>query len=69
MQISSASNPATMYSLAMIKTANQQPKLAGDLISRTIAGMQQAQQAAQAPAAPVTLPVATGRGTHINTTA
>ena len=67
MQISTASNPAVMYSLSMIKTANEQPKLAGDLIKKTIAGMQ---QAAQSPAQPVALPADTGnRGEQINITA
>lgn len=69
MQINAASNPATMYSLAMIKTANQQPKLAGDLISRTIAGMQQIQQTAQSPAEPIAMPADTGKGTLIQRTA
>lgn len=70
MQISTASNPAVMYSLSMIKTANEQPKLAGDLIKKAIAGMQQAQQTAQSPAQPVALPADTGnRGEQINITA
>ena len=69
MQISAASNPATMYSLSMIKTANEQPKLAGDLISKTIDGMQQVQQAVQSPAQPVAAPADSGKGTLINITA
>ena len=51
--------------LSLLKTANEQPKLAGELISRTVESMQS--QNAPTPVQPIH--VSTGTGKIINTTA
>ena len=59
---------AQQGSLSILKSANQQPQLAADLISKTIASMMQAQNV-QSPAQPVTSTDATQPGDLINITA
>ncbi len=53
---------------SVLKTANEQPRLAGELISKTVEGMIQ-NQYAQASAQPVDVSAITGTGKIINTTA
>ncbi|MDD2465223.1 MAG: hypothetical protein PHI97_14595 [Desulfobulbus sp.] len=43
MEISSSTMASQRAGLSILKSANQQPELAGDLISKTIAGLQNAQ--------------------------
>jgi hypothetical protein len=68
MQIASASSVASMASLSVLKSANEQPTLAGELISKTIEGLMQA-QLAQTPVQTVELSAVTGIGRIVNTTA
>jgi len=64
MQISSVS-PLQSESLSILKAANQQPSLAGDLISRTVESLMQA-QSMQSPAQPVAQPAGNTVGTTID---
>ena len=54
-----------LNSLSVLKTANEQPKLAGELISKTVESMQS--QNAPTPIQPIH--ASTGMGKIINTTA
>jgi hypothetical protein len=65
MQIASVANAGSTASLSVLKSANEQPALAGELISKTVEGLIQA-QAAQMPVQPV---ATLGSGTIINTAA
>jgi hypothetical protein len=56
-----------MSGISVLKTANEQPKLAGELISKTVESMRN--QRAQTPAQPADISGITGKGTIINTTA
>jgi hypothetical protein len=65
MQIAGIPYQKSLNSLSVLKTANEQPNLAGELISKTVEGMQS--QNAPTPAQPIH--VSTGTGRIINTTA
>ncbi|MFT5729709.1 MAG: hypothetical protein ACI8PB_003880 [Desulforhopalus sp.] len=68
MQIPGTSNSALSAALPILKSANQQPRLAGDLIAKTVAGMSQ-MQTAQTPAQSIDMSRSTGTGKIINITA
>ena len=68
MQTASVSNLTTSGSMSMLKSANEQPKLAGELISKTVEGMMQI-QSAQSPAQHIDTSEISGTGKIINTTA
>jgi len=68
MQITNMSNSASSSGVSILKSANEQPKLAGELISRTVENMVQI-QTAQSPARPIDISEITGIGKIINTTA
>ena len=68
MQINSSSNPSTAYTMAMLKSANEQPELAGELISKTVSGLLQA-KGTRALAQPVDNSAITGTGSLIDITA
>ncbi|WP_319585366.1 hypothetical protein [uncultured Desulfobulbus sp.] len=68
MQITPFANAGSIASLSVLKSANEQPALAGELISKSVEGLIQA-QVAQAPVQPVNLAATSGSGTLINTTA
>lgn len=68
MEITSAINAATGAATSVLKAANQQPSLAGELISKTVETLMQAQvQQTQAPVQPVT--TTAGIGSIVNTVA
>lgn len=67
MQVASIAK-AQQGSQSILKSANQQPQLAADLISKTIASMMQA-QSVQTPAQPVTSTDAMQPGVLLNITA
>lgn len=60
-----ASSVAATANISVLKSANEQPHLAGELISKTIEGLVQA-QTVQTPVQPV---APSGTGTIVNTTA
>jgi hypothetical protein len=68
MQIQETSNSALSAGHSILKSANQQPELAGDLIAKTVAGISQT-QTAQAPVQSTDMSKITGTGKIINTTA
>jgi len=68
MQIPGKSNSALSAGLSILKSANQQPELAGDLIAKTVAGMSQ-MQTAQSQAQSIDMSEITGTGKIINITA
>lgn len=68
MQIPGTSSSALPTSLSILKSANQQPELAGDLIAKTVAGMSQ-MSTAQSPAQSNDISEITGTGKIINITA
>ncbi len=68
MQITSVVNAGSIASVSVLKSANEQPILAGELISKSVEGLIQA-QVAQVPVQPVNLAATFGSGTIINTTA
>ncbi|MDK9707583.1 MAG: hypothetical protein OEL83_11095 [Desulforhopalus sp.] len=68
MQITNMSNPAPSSGVSILKSANEQPKLAGELINRTVEDMVQI-QAAQSPSQRIDISEITGTGKIINTTA
>ena len=68
MQITDPHSTASSSVLSILKSANEQPRLAGELISRTVENMVQI-QAAQSPAQPLAISEITGIGKIINTTA
>lgn len=67
-QITSSSNVNSAANLSLLKSANLQPTLAGELISKTVEGLMQA-QSAQTPPQPVLFSTATGTGGIIDTSA
>ena len=68
MQINGISNPATVINESVLRSANEQPQLAGELISQAVAGLMQIQNV-QPPAQPVPVAEMTGTGGIINTMA
>jgi len=68
MQIPRTNNSALPTDLSILKSANQQPELAGDLIAKTVASMSQT-QTAQSPAQSIDMSKITGTGKIINVTA
>jgi len=68
MQIPGTSNSALSVGLPILQSANQQPKLAGDLIAKTVAGMSQ-MQTTQSLAQSVDMSGITGTGKIVNITA
>ncbi len=68
MQITGTNNSAASASVSLLKSANEQPKLAGELISRTVDNMVQ-MQAAQSPAQRIDMSEISGTGKIINITA
>jgi hypothetical protein len=68
MQVASMSNQAAYSGLSILKSANEQPKLAYDLIRKTVEAIRQAQPM-QTVAQPVYGSALTGTGTVIDTTA
>ncbi len=68
MQIPGTSNSSLSVGLPILKSANQQPKLAGDLIAKTVAGMSQ-MQTTQSPTQSIDMSKTTGTGKIINITA
>ena len=69
MQISPRSQANQLSSLSVLKSANQQPELAGELISKTIAGLLSTQSVQATPQTVSPSPVQSGVGTIINTVA
>jgi hypothetical protein len=66
MQITSSG--AATANMSILKSANEQPHLAGELISKTVEGLMQAQ--ASQTSVPSAAPLATsGKGTIVNITA
>jgi len=63
-----ASSVAATANLSVLKSANEQPHLVGELISKTIEGLMQT-QTVQTPVQPVAPVAPSGTGTIINTTA
>lgn len=68
MQISGTSATSSSVGLSILKSANRQPELAGDLIAKTLAGMAQ-MQTGQSSVQPVDISKITGTGKLINITA
>jgi len=68
MQITSSTNVNSVANLSVLKSANEQPSLAGELISKTVEGLMQT-QTPQSPPQSVPFSAATGTGGIINTTA
>ncbi len=68
MQISGTSATSSSVGLSILKSANQQPELAGDLIAKTLADMAQ-MQTGQSSAQPIDISEITGTGKIINITA
>jgi hypothetical protein len=68
MQITGTNNSAVLTSVSLLKSANEQPKLAGDLIRRTVESMVNV-QAAQSPAQYADISEFPGTGKILNTTA
>lgn len=68
MQIASVGNLTSSGSMSMLKSANEQPKLAGELISKTVEGMMQ-NQSVQSPAQHIDISEISGTGKIINITA
>ena len=68
MQITGTNSSAASASMSLLKSANEQPKLAGELISRTVDNMVQA-QTVQSPAQRIDMSEISGTGKLINITA
>ncbi len=68
MQITGTSNSALPADLSILKSANKQPELAGDLIAKAVAGISQ-MQISQSPALSIDISKITGTGKIINITA
>lgn len=68
MQIASAGSLTFLASMSMLKSANEQPQLAGELISRTVEAMMQI-QSAQSPAQHIDISEISGTGKIVNITA
>jgi len=69
MNISSSSMASQSPNISILKAANQQPELAGDLISKTIAGLLSAQSAQTTPQSVLPTLAQSGIGSLINTVA
>ncbi len=69
MHISPTSQANQLPSLSVLKSANQQPELAGELISKTIAGLLSAQSVQATPQTVSPSPAQSGASTLINTVA
>jgi hypothetical protein len=67
MQITDIPYQKSLTGISVLKTANEQPRLAGELISKTVEGMHS--QTAQTPVQPTDISGITGTGKIINTTA
>jgi hypothetical protein len=67
MQITDITYQKSLTGISMLKAANEQPQLAGELISKTVEGMHS--QNAQTPVQPTDVSGITGTGKIINTTA
>jgi hypothetical protein len=68
MQIAGSSTSAFPAGLSILKSASQQPELAGDLIAKTVEAMVQT-QTAQSPAQAIDISKITGTGKIIDITA
>ncbi len=68
MQITDSSNPKMAFGGIVLRSANEQPQLAGELISKAIESMTLTQNV-QLPAQPVTASGNIETGIIINTTA
>ncbi|MFH0781754.1 MAG: hypothetical protein V2B20_07335 [Pseudomonadota bacterium] len=68
MQITGSGSLTTFNNVFLLKTANEQPELAGQLISRTVEGMR-ANETAQSPAQGIDISQSSGPGLLINITA
>ncbi|MFT5702393.1 MAG: hypothetical protein ACI8ZB_005313 [Desulforhopalus sp.] len=68
MQIPEGSNSALPAGLSILKSAQQQTELAGDLIAKTVSSMSQ-MQTTQSPAQSTDISEITGTGKIINITA
>lgn len=68
MQISGSSSLATFNNVFLLKTANELPELAGQLISMTVEGIQ-ASKTLQLPIQGIDIPRSSEAGLLINTTA
>jgi hypothetical protein len=66
MQITSST--AATANMSILKSANEQPHLAGELISKTVEGLMRA-QAMQTPVSSPAPLAASGKGTIVNITA
>ena len=69
MRILPTSQATQLPSLSVLKSANQQPELAGELISKTIAGLLSVQSVQATPQTASPSPAQSGVGTFINTVA
>ena len=69
MQITGIANLKELISGAVLRATNEQPQLAGDLISKTVAGLMQQSQTVQSPGQPVPVSGMPETGSIINTTA
>lgn len=69
MRILPTSQATQLPSLSVLKSANQQPELAGELISKTIAGLLSPQSVQATPQTVSPSPAQSGVGTIINTVA
>jgi len=65
MQIAGVNNLTSPGSMSILKSANEQPKLAGELISRTVESMMQI-QSAQSPVQRIDISEITGTGKIID---
>ena len=69
MDISLSSRTNQLASMSILKSANQQTELAGELISKTIAGLASVQSVQATPQPVSPSPAQAGVGTIINTVA
>lgn len=69
MHILPTSQATQLPSLSVLKSANQQPELAGELISKTIAGLLSAQSVQATPLIVSPSPAQSSVGTLIDTVA
>jgi len=69
MQITGVANTKELISGVVLRAANEQPQLAADLISKTVAGLIQQSPTVQYPGQPVPVSGMPATGGIINTTA
>jgi hypothetical protein len=69
MEVTGMSGSQSFSALSVLKTANEQPRLAGELISKSVDAMMQNQSVARSSVQPVDVSGITGTGRIINTTA